>query len=214
NIVRGVPLDAEHEYVGSLVDLLNPYALLGGLATLSLFVLHGAVFLALTTTGDVRARARRIAGRAVGAALVAGGAFLLLTQLQHGKPVTWATVAVAALALVGVIPAHRKGHEGWAFVATGVAIVSAVVTLFLTLFPAVLPSTLDAAYSLTTTNAAATPYTLTIMSVVALICTPVVLAYQAWTYWVFRKRIGVEHIPAVRPEPASVASAASSESAR
>ncbi|REF37239.1 cytochrome d ubiquinol oxidase subunit II [Thermasporomyces composti] len=194
NIVRGVPLDDNHEYAGSLLDLVNPYALLGGLVTLALFVLHGAVFLALKTTGEVRERASRVASVVVAAAIAAGGLFLLLTQLQYGKPVTWLTVAVAAAGLVGAALANTRGREGWAFIGTGTAIVAAVVTLFLALYPNVMPSTIPG-NSLTTTNAAATPYTLTIMTVVAVIFTPLVLLYQGWTYWVFRKRIGVAHIP-------------------
>ncbi|HEY8458256.1 MAG TPA: cytochrome d ubiquinol oxidase subunit II [Actinopolymorphaceae bacterium] len=198
NIVRGVPLDATHEYVGSLLDLLNPYALLGGLATLSLFVLHGAVFLALKTTDEVRHRARRTAGMAAVAAIAVGGLFLLLTQLAYGKPATWATVAVAAAALIGAAVANQRGREGWAFIGTGVGVVAAVVTLFLALFPYVMPSSIALANSLTTTNAAATPYTLTIMTIVAVVFTPLVLLYQGWTYWVFRKRIGVAQIPVQR----------------
>lgn len=89
NLVRGVPLNAAHEYAGTVADLINPYALLGGAATLALFVLHGAVFVALKTTGEVRRRAGRIARVAVAAAIVVGGAYLLLTQLLYGKPVTW-----------------------------------------------------------------------------------------------------------------------------
>jgi cytochrome d ubiquinol oxidase subunit II len=202
NIVRGVPLDENHEYAGSLLDLFNPYALLGGLVTLTLFVLHGAVFLALKTTGEVRERASRVASVVVAAAIAAGGLFLLLTQLQYGKPVTWLTVATAAAGLVGAAIATARGRDGWAFIGTGTAIVAAVVTLFLALFPNVMPSTI-AGNSLTTTNAAATPYTLTIMTVVAVIFTPLVLLYQGWTYWVFRKRIGVTHIPQqpTRPSP-------------
>ena len=96
NLVRGVPLDARHEYAGTVVDLLGPYALLGGLTTLTLFVLHGAVFVALKTTGEVRRRAARVARVVVAAAVAVGGLFLLLTQALYGKPATWVTVAAAA----------------------------------------------------------------------------------------------------------------------
>ncbi|GLY92454.1 cytochrome d ubiquinol oxidase subunit II [Actinoallomurus iriomotensis] len=195
NLVRGVPLDAAHEYAGTVVDLLNPYALLGGLATLTLFVLHGAVFVALKTTGEVRRRAGRVARLAVVAAIVAGGAYLLLTQLLYGKPVTWPAVVAAALALAGAALANARGREGWAFAGTGAAIVLAVVTMFLALFPYVMPSTIAAANGLTTSNAAASPYTLKIMTIVALAITPMVLLYQGWTYWVFRRRIGVPPTP-------------------
>ncbi|TDC55342.1 cytochrome d ubiquinol oxidase subunit II [Actinomadura sp. KC345] len=200
NIVRGVPLDADHEFTGTLADLLNPYALLGGLTTMTLFVLHGAVFLALKTSGDIRTQARRVASIAVVAAVAAGGSFLLITQLQHGKPVTWLTAGGAAAGLVLAAAANGRGREGWAFIGTGAAIVLAVATLFTALFPDVMPSTLDAASSLTTENAASTPYTLKIMTWVAVVFTPIVMLYQGWTYWVFRKRIGTSHIYVPKPE--------------
>ncbi|MEO3822884.1 cytochrome d ubiquinol oxidase subunit II [Actinomadura sp. B10D3] len=202
NMVRGVPLDADHEYAGTLADLLGPYALLGGLTTTILFVLHGAVFLALKTSGGIRFRARRIAGFTAVAALVAGGGFLLVTQLQYGKPVTWLTAAGAAAGLLLAAAANRRGREGWAFIGTGAAIVLAVATLFTSLFPDVLPSTLDTG-SLTTVNAASSDYTLTIMTWVAAVFTPIVMIYQGWTYWVFRKRISTSHIPVKPPERAA-----------
>ncbi|NVI85903.1 cytochrome d ubiquinol oxidase subunit II [Actinomadura sp. BRA 177] len=195
NIVRGVPLDASHEFVGTLGDLLNPYALLGGLTTTILFVLHGAVFIALKTSGAIRVQARRVATVAVVAAIAAGGAFLLITQLQHGKPVTWLTALGAAAGLLLAAAASRRGREGWAFIGTGTAIVLAVATLFTALFPDVMPSTLGSG-GLTTANAASSGYTLTIMTWVAAVFTPIVMIYQGWTYWVFRKRISTSHIPA------------------
>ncbi|WP_433144512.1 cytochrome d ubiquinol oxidase subunit II [Actinomadura nitritigenes] len=202
NIVRGVPLDASHEFSGTLLDLLNPYALLGGLTTTVLFVLHGAVFLALKTSGEIRFRARRVAEIAVVAAIAAGGSFLLITQLQHGKPVTWLTAGGAAAGLLLAAAANRRGREGWAFIGTGAAIVLAVATLFTALFPDVMPSTL-ASGTLTTDNAASSDYTLKIMTWVAAAFTPIVMIYQGWTYWVFRRRIGTAHIPAApkKPEP-------------
>ncbi|HEY8479123.1 MAG TPA: cytochrome d ubiquinol oxidase subunit II [Spirillospora sp.] len=200
NIVRGVPLDADHEFAGTVTDLLNPYALLGGLTTMTLFVLHGAVFVALKTVGDVRLQARRVASVAAVAAIAAGGGFLLITQLEHGKPVTWLTAGGAAAALVAAAVANGRAREGWAFLGTGTAVVLAVATLFTALFPDVMPSTLDPANSLTTENAASTPYTLKIMTWVALVFTPIVLVYQGWTYWVFRRRIGTSHIPVAKTE--------------
>ncbi|MFC4061595.1 cytochrome d ubiquinol oxidase subunit II [Planomonospora corallina] len=188
NIVRGVPLDADHEYTGSLLTLLNPYALLGGLATLTLFTLHGALFLALRTEGELRARAVGWVKKAGAAALVAGGAFLVITQVMLGKPATWATAALAALGIAGALLATLRGRDGWAFTANAVAILAVTVTLFGNLWPNVMPA-LDPANSLTVTNASSTPYTLTVMTWVAAVFTPVVLAYQGWTYWVFRKRV-------------------------
>jgi cytochrome d ubiquinol oxidase subunit II len=195
NIVRGVPLDAGHLYTGSLLDLLNPYALLGGLTTLALFTTHGAVFLALKTDGPVRADARRIAARVGLVTVAVAGAFLLWTQWAYGSGLTWATAALAALALVGALVANGRGREGWAFLATAVTIVLATVTLFANLYPYVLPSTVDPSFGLTVDNASSTPYTLRIMTWVAVAFTPIVLLYQGWTYWVFRRRLKVTDIP-------------------
>lgn len=195
NIVGGVPLDADHEFVGSLLTLLHPYALLGGLTTLLLFTLHGAVFVSLKTDGDIRVRARALAVRLGGGAVPVAAVFLAWTWLDHRGPVALALALVAALALVGGLLATTAGREGRAFTLTAGTIVAATAFLFTSLYPFVLPSTIDPAFGLTTTNAASTPYTLTIMTWVAAVMTPVVLCYQAWTYWVFRRRISRHHIP-------------------
>jgi cytochrome d ubiquinol oxidase subunit II len=200
NIVRGVPLDSNHEYVGGFFTLLNPYALLGGLTTLVLFVLHGAVFVGLKTDGDVRHRADALAAVLGGPAIVVAGGFLLWTAIAHHDPIGWVLSACAAVALIGAVVAIRARHEGWAFLATGATIVLATFGLFVTLFPDVLPSTINPAYSLTVHNASSTPYTLKVMTWVALVFTPIILAYQGWTYWVFRKRLTVERIPAAAEE--------------
>ncbi|MHB1877568.1 MAG: cytochrome d ubiquinol oxidase subunit II, partial [Streptosporangiaceae bacterium] len=188
NIVRGVPVNADGVFTGNLLTLLNPYALLGGLATLTLFALHGAVFLGLKTTGDLRDRARAAGLRIAIAAVPIAAAFLLVSQIAHGKAWTDRTAAVALLAGVGMMLRKR---EGLAFAGLAITLLLAVVTLFGDLFPNVLPSTTDPAYSLTVANASSAHYTLVVMTWVALIFTPVVLAYQAWTYWVFRKRLRV-----------------------
>ena len=190
NIVRGVPLNAEHEYTGNLFTLLNPYGLLGGLTTVALFAQHGAVFLALKTDGEVRHRARALALRLAPAAVVLAGAFLVWSQAAHGTVASGILVVAAAVALVASVPALAAGREGRAFSATAGAIGIAVVALFVMLWPDVLPSTVDpATNSLTVDNASSTPYTLTVMTWVAALATPVVLAYQAWSYWVFRQRL-------------------------
>ncbi|MEV4374011.1 cytochrome d ubiquinol oxidase subunit II [Nonomuraea sp. NPDC049637] len=186
NIVRGVPLNAEHEYTGTLLTLLNPFALLGGAATLLLFTLHGAVFLALRTTGDLRLAAGRMAKSISPAAFLVVMAFLLLSG--GGGALRWAAVARVALGLAGAVAATVRARDGWAFTASAVAVVALVAAIFSGLFPNVMPA-LDPANSLTVTNAASSPYTLTVMTWVAAIFTPLVLAYQAWTYWVFRRRL-------------------------
>jgi cytochrome d ubiquinol oxidase subunit II len=195
NILRGVPIDADKEYVGGFFNLLNPYALLGGATTLLLFLTHGAVFLALKTDGRIREAAGRLAGQAGLAAAAVTVAFLAWTQVDTGTVASAVAFVLAALCLVGGLLANRVGREGWAFVGTFAAIALGVAGLFLALFPDVMPTTLADGTSLTTTNASATDYTLKIMTVTAVVFTPLVLAYQGWTYWVFRRRISVDHIP-------------------
>ncbi|ANH92374.1 cytochrome d ubiquinol oxidase subunit II [Streptomyces sp. SAT1] len=194
NIVRGVKIDRNLEYVGSFGDLLNPYALLGGAVTLTLFTFHGAVFTALKTVGEIRERARALALRVGLVTAVVALAFLLWTQADTGNGRSLVALVVAVAALVAALVANQAGREGWSFALSGVTIVAAVAMLFLSLFPNVMPSTLDADWSLTVTNASSSPYTLKIMTWCAGIATPIVLLYQGWTYWVFRKRIGTQHI--------------------
>ena len=196
NIVRGVRLDAHHEYVGTFFDLLNPYAIVGGLTTLTLFVLHGAVFLALKTAGDMRQRAGVLAARLAPGAIVVAGAFLAWTAVTHRDAIGLVFFVAAAFCLGSAAMATRLRREGWAFLATGATLVLAVFGLFVTLFPDVMPSTIAAGNSLTVHNASSTPYTLKVMTWVAVFFTPLVLLYQGWTYWVFRKRLSVENIPA------------------
>jgi cytochrome d ubiquinol oxidase subunit II len=196
NIVHGTKINAAGDYAGNVLDLLNPYALLGGLVTLSLFTFHGTVFVALKTLGDIRTRARTLA-LALGLITAALAlAFLIWTQTSSGD--TWSLIAavIAVVALIAALVLNQLGREGWAFIFSGLTIVAAVAMLFLALFPDVMPSSLNPAWSLTVSNASSSHYTLKVMTWVAGIMTPVVLIYQSWTYWVFRKRIGVRNIPA------------------
>ncbi len=196
NIVVGVPIDASMEFTGNLLTLLNPVGLLGGLTTLGLFLTHGAVYLALKTDGPIRAEARALAWK-VG--LVTAGlavAFLATVNILTGSGASWALSGLAAVALVGGLLAVRAGREGWSFIATALTIALAVAALFVALFPDVMPSSTNPAFSLTIHNASSSPTTLSIMTIAALVFTPIVLLYQGWTYWVFRKRLAVKHIPA------------------
>lgn len=204
NIVAGVPINANQDFTGSVFSLLNPFALLGGAVTASLFLLHGANFLGLKAEGEVRESARRAATRIAPVTVVAGATFLIWNQLERGQGWTWVPVLVAAVALIGSVVFGRANRDGYAFATTGVAIAAAVIALFGSLFPDVMPSTTDVAYSLTVANASSAPYTLRIMTWVAVLATPVVMMYQGWSYWVFRKRIGASHIPSVHaPVPTS-----------
>ncbi|WP_086769068.1 cytochrome d ubiquinol oxidase subunit II [Streptomyces bobili] len=194
NIVHGVKIDQDFEYVGTVGDLLNPYALLGGLVTLTLFTFHGAVFAALKTVGDIRERARKLATKVGLVTAVCALLFLLWTQVDSGDGKSLVALVVAVAALVAALVANQAGREGWSFALSGLTIVAAVTMLFLTLFPNVMPSSLNADWNLTVTNASSSPYTLKIMTWCAAIATPVVMVYQGWTYWVFRKRIGTQHL--------------------
>ncbi|WP_326651082.1 MULTISPECIES: cytochrome d ubiquinol oxidase subunit II [unclassified Streptomyces] len=194
NIVRGVKIDGQKEYVGTFLDLLNPYAILGGLVTLTLFTFHGAVFAALKTVGDIRVRARGLALKLGLLTTVLALGFLLWTQVSRGDGKSLVAMIVAVVALAGAVGAIKVGREGWSFALSGLTIAAAVAMLFLTLFPNVMPSSLNEEWNLTVTNASSSPYTLKIMTWCAGIAAPLVMLYQGWTYWVFRKRIGTQHI--------------------
>ncbi|MGC4943172.1 cytochrome d ubiquinol oxidase subunit II [Kribbella sp. DT2] len=189
NLVRGIPLDASYEFVGGLGDLLSPFALLGGVTFTAVFVAHGAIFLALRTTGDLRERANRLAGWTGLVAAVLTVGFLAWAQELRGDRWSVLIAGLAAASLVGGLVANRLRREGWAFAGTALAVALAVTSLFAAMFPAVMPSTLDPGSTLTTVAAASTPYTLKILTVIAAIFTPLVMLYQGWTYWVFRKRV-------------------------
>jgi len=197
NIVRGVPIDSDMNYVGGFLNLLNPYALLGGLATLAVLTLHGTIFLTLKTRGDVMEKARAAARSLWLPAVLLSVLFAVATYFATDiftrlgiNPGIVPVGAVAALLAAGWL--IRSQREGWAFAMTGLAIALTIVTLFMGLYPRVMVSSLDPAWSLTIYNASSGQYTLTIMTIVALVFVPIVLIYQGWSYWVFRERIGRE----------------------
>ena len=195
NIVQGVPLNAHHIYTGTLFTLLNPYGLLGGLTTLGVFWLHGLVFITLKTDGEIKDRARALAKKVGYVTTVVAASFLLWTLFAHFSVIGAVLTVIAALALVAAQLFNFTNREGRAFALMVLTIITAVGALFAALYPNVLPSTTDAAFSLTIENASSSQYTLTVMTWVAGIMLPFVLAYQTWTYWVFRKRVSRKHIP-------------------
>ncbi len=179
---------------GSFFNLLNPYALVGGVTTLLLFALHGAVFLSLKTTDEIHERASRVAKILAPAATAALVAFLAWTYVNahnaHDTGLVPPFVPIAAIVAVCVVGwLLRERLEGWAFVATAVGLVGLVATIFLNLYPRVMVSSISPAFNLTIGNSASAPYTLKVMTIVALIFTPIVLVYQGWSYWVFRARV-------------------------
>jgi cytochrome d ubiquinol oxidase subunit II len=194
NILRGVAIDANMTYVGTFGDLLNPYALLGGLVTLTLFILHGALFLELKTSDVIRERVSRAARLFWLPVTVLVLAFVAYSASQtdlfsrlNAVNVAGLVIAVAGLLLAGY-GIWRKRY-GLGFIGSSGAILGVSGIIFGTLFPRVMPSSLDAAYDLTIYNASSSPYSLQVMSVIALTLVPVVLLYQGWSYWVFRKRV-------------------------
>jgi cytochrome d ubiquinol oxidase subunit II len=195
NVVRGVPIDKNMEYTGSLFTLLNPVSLIGGLTFVALFLTHGAYFVALKTDGQIRADARAFATKSGLAAAVLAVILLLWLGIGHGSLWSWLTTALAAVCLLASIAFNARAAEGKAFLGTALTIALAVATYFFMLYPNVMPSSTNDAFSLTIHNASSTDYTLKIMTIAALVFTPVVLLYQGWTYWVFRKRITTAHIP-------------------
>ena len=195
NLVHGLPMDASYNYTGSFFTLLNPVSLLGGLAVLALCLVHGAHFISLKTSGPIQQDAQALATRL---GLVAAGlAVVLLLWLgltAHSNAGSWVATVLAAGSLLAGMYANLKGRSGWAFVGTSVTMAMAVVTYFFMLWPnAIVGST---GTNLSLEAAASTPMTLKIMTVAALVFTPIALAYTAWNYWVFRKRISVAQIPA------------------
>jgi cytochrome d ubiquinol oxidase subunit II len=189
NILRGLSMDSRHTVTNGFFSLLNPFALLGGLVTLGLFLLHGALFLALRTDGPVRHSARRAARLLAPAVILLGAIFLTWASHLRGTPLSMLLAVVIAVALLVGAGASRRERDGWGFTATAVAVLLVPVWEFATLWPNVLPARNNVANSLTIHNASSSHHTLLVMTGVALVVTPIVLAYQAWTYWVFRARV-------------------------
>jgi cytochrome d ubiquinol oxidase subunit II len=195
--VLGLPIDATGHRVGGPFAAFEWETLLGALAIVGYAVVHGAVFVALKTEGEIRARARSL-GRKIGpVALLPLLGLLLVVQLRAGSGWTWIALLVAAGAAALGLVRLAAGREGQSFALMALTIVASVVTLFGALYPDVLPSTVDPAFSLTITATASSPYTLQVMTWIAGLGAPAVLVYQGWTYWVFRKRIAASHIPPV-----------------
>ena len=194
NLMRGFAIDADMNYYGGLLPLLNPYAILGGLVFVTLFTTHGANFLALKLEGDLAKRAKKFGFQAWIAATVLTVAFVVWTFFETDiltksgiNGLIPALLAAVALLLAGFYA--KKGSDMLAFVMGSLTVVFATIMVFMGLFPRILISSISADYSLNIQNAAASPYTLKVMSIVAAIFVPIVLIYQIWTYKVFSKRI-------------------------
>ncbi len=194
NLAKGLPIDGNMMFTGNLFTLLNPYGLLGGLTSLSVFLLHGAIFLALKADGEIKSRAGAWAKKlwlpALILAVLLATATFFYTDLLPYRGATF--VVFLVLALTGLLLAGwfvSRQRSGRAFVMTALTIVLTMAAFFVATFPRVMISTTDPAFSLDIWNAASSPYTLRVMSIVAAIFVPIVLIYQGYTYWVFRKRV-------------------------
>ena len=194
NFVKGVPIDAAGNFIGSFWNLINVYSILCGLVTLTGFMLQGALFLSLKVSEPVQSKARLAAGRvwiATAAVLLATAIATyfytdILTKLGFNPGPVPIFAVIASLVAGWFI---RQKQDGWAFIVNSIAVLLTTATVFMILYPRVMVSSLDPGFSLTIYNSASNPNTLRVMSIVALIFVPLVLLYQAWSYWVFRKRI-------------------------
>ncbi len=196
NLARGVPIDENMMFTGNLFTLLNPYGLLGGLTTVAIFLLHGANFLGLKLDGELRERVTGFAKKLWIGAVILYLALMVFTYTSgfwaRGivDPGVIPITAIVVLLAAGYFINQKR--EGWAFVMVALNIVLTQVTFFSMTFPNVMTSSTNPAYSLTIYNASSSQYTLTVMSIIALIFVPIVLAYQGWTYYMFRKRISTD----------------------
>ncbi len=200
NIVQGLPIGSDMNFTGNLLHILNPYALLGGVVVVLIFVLHGALFLSLRTTDALKERAETIAeklwipiGIIIAAFAIMGYWNTVLFEGLGLVPGTFPTLAI--LGFIACYVFMKQKMQGYAFAAMAATILLGASVVFYGIFPNVMPSSLDPSYSLTVYNASSSQLTLRIMSIVALLFVPVVLAYQGWSYYVFSKRITRDAIP-------------------
>jgi cytochrome d ubiquinol oxidase subunit II len=196
NLMRGVPIDANMNYVGTFWDLISLYSVTAGISIVLLFLLHGALYISLKTEGDLRERARQFADRVGAWASASLFLFVILsyfeTDMFTDKGINPGLVPLTAgIALLSVHFFVKAGRVGWAFIMTGLTIALSTITVFMSLFPRVMVSSLNPDWTLTIYNTASNAYTLKVMTIVALTTLPIVIAYQAWTYWTFRKRISI-----------------------
>jgi cytochrome d ubiquinol oxidase subunit II len=207
-LLHGLPINSAQNFTGSFWDLLQPYALFTGVTLVLVCLLHGATFLCLKTTDGMRERSWQVARRVApftGAAVIA---FIIWTHVTAGSTfflnVIELLAVLAVLAAVWLVYEHR---EGFAFAATTITIASCILSIFTDLYPNVMVSSTNPAYNLTVHNTASGGYSLKVMTVVVIIFLPVVLAYQTWTYYVFRRRVSKQEFqpPAPSPEAAPAA---------
>lgn len=194
NLAHGVPINDKMIYTGNLFTLLNPYGLIGGVTMVAVFLLHGANFLGLRLEGELRERVHAVSRTlyyfAAAMVVILGISTYFFTDILAKIGVNPGIIPIASVVvlLVTIVFINRR-NEGWAFVFTGLHIALTQVAFFTLMFPRVMISSTNPDWSLTIYNASSSAYTLSVMSIVALIFVPIVLAYQGWTYYMFRKRV-------------------------
>jgi cytochrome d ubiquinol oxidase subunit II len=203
DLLAGLPINSSHEYTGTFWDLFQPYAVITGIMLVAVCVLHGAVFIAMKTTDELSRRAWRAAKGVSPVTTLIVLAWISWTHVEAGGGAFLGLIElIGCIAVIAALWEAWADREGWAFAMTTVTIASCIVTLFADLYPNVMVSSTNRAYSLTVHNAASSAYTLKVMTVIAVVLLPAVLAYQAWTYYVFRRRVSAAQFrPAVTPPP-------------
>lgn len=202
----GLPLNANGDREGGAFAWLTVWAVVGGLAAVGFCLVHAAAFLAIKTDGEVRERSRVFFGRTLPLLLLPMVVWVLGVQIRNDTLWTWLPIVGAVVAIVLAWMSMRQGAEMRAFLGTGLFLVLGVVAIFGAVYPTVLPSTIDRRWDLTIANASSSAYTLKIMSFVALFGVPLVLVYQAWSYYVFRKRLSTDDIPEPHDVPVAIGS--------
>ena len=191
----GLPINENGDRVGGAFAWVSLPVLLGGLGFVGFSLVQGLAFIALKTDGDIRHRARNILVRWAPVLLLPIVAWVLALDFTTGNGISWLCTILAVVAVLIAWISAKGGREGRAFAGLTVFVAFGALAIFTAMYPNVLPSTLDPAYSLTVANASSSEYTLGVMTFVTCLSLPVVFVYQAWTYWVFRKRLHVDHIP-------------------
>jgi len=199
DLLHGLPINSAGNYTGTFWDLLQPYGVFTGVTLVLICLLHGATFLSLKTTDDMHQRSQVIARRVAPVTAAAVIAFIIWTHVIAGRGFFLNVIElVAILAVLSAVWLVLEHRDGFAFTATTITVASCIVTLFVDLYPNVMVSSTNPAYSLTVHNTASAPYSLKAMTVVVIVFLPLVLVYQAWTYYVFRRRVSVADF---RPAP-------------
>jgi cytochrome d ubiquinol oxidase subunit II len=209
-LLHGLPINSQQDYTGTFWDLLQPYPVFTGITLVLVCALHGATFLCLKTTGDMHERSGLLARRIAPFTFAAVVAFVIWTHVTHTTAFLLNPIELLAiLAVIAALWLVYEHRDGFAFAATTVTMASCIVAIFVGLYPNVMVSSTTAANNLTAYNTASGPYSLKIMTVVVIVLLPVVLAYQTWTYYVFRRRVSKQEFQPQPPPSAAVPSGAS-----